>query len=151
MKNRLFLLHCILPFLVLFLIACSPEKRLARLVDLHPELKQSDTITIRDTISIPMIQADTVLHIDSLFDTVIIEKDRLQVSVLRLHDTLYLQGKCKADTVIIEKKVPVETIVTVKPDRVDKLITRLPWLVISFIALVLLVLFLLQSFKRLKK
>ena len=136
-----------LTLLLLLLISCSPEKRLARLIEHHPQLKVADTLIIRDTIPIPLIQADTVLHIDSLYDTVVIEKERLQVSILRLHDTLYLQGKCKADTIFLEKKIPVEKIVIVKPDRVDGIISRIPWLVVGLISLILLVLFLIIRFK----
>ncbi|MBC8456532.1 MAG: hypothetical protein H8D67_00875 [Deltaproteobacteria bacterium] len=136
-----------LTLLLLLLISCSPEKRLARLIEHHPQLKVADTLIIRDTIPIPLIQADTVLHIDSLYDTVVIEKERLQVSILRLHDTLYLQGKCKADTIFLEKKIPVEKIITVKPDRFNQLISRLPWLIVGLIAVVLLIIFLFIRFR----
>ena len=133
-----------LAFPLLLIISCSPEKRLARLMALHPGLKASDTLLVLDTFLIPFVQADTILHINSLFDTVVIEKDRLQVSVLRLHDTLYLQGKCKTDTIFLEKKVPFEKIVIVKPDRFDSIISKIPWLVSGLIAvsIFLIVLFL---------
>jgi len=133
--------------LIFILASCSPQKRLSRLVNHHPELKIVDTLHIRDTIPIPRIQADTLLHMDSLFDTVTFKKDRLQVSVLRLHDTLYLQGKCEADTIFVDKKIPIERIITVKPDRVDQLISRIPWLVVGLISIILLILFLIIRFK----
>jgi len=133
--------------LIFILASCSPQKRLSRLVNHHPELKVVDTLHIRDTIPIPMVQADTLLHMDSLFDTVTFKKDRLKVSVLRLHDTLYLQGKCEADTIFVDRKIPVERIITVKPDRVGQLISRIPWLVVGLISIILLVLFLIIRFK----
>ena len=133
--------------LIFILASCSPQKRLSRLVNHHPELKIVDTLHIRDTIPIPRIQADTLLHMDSLFDTVTFKKDRLQVSVLRLHDTLYLQGKCEADTIFVDRKIPVERIITMKPDRVDQLISRIPWLVVGLISIILLILFLIIRFK----
>ena len=133
--------------LIFILASCSPQKRLSRLVNHHPELKIVDTLHIRDTIPIPRIQADTLLHIDSLFDTVTFKKDRLKVSVLRLHDTLYLQGACEADTIFVDRKIPVERIITMKPDRVDQLISRIPWLVVGLISIILLVLFLIIRFK----
>jgi len=137
----------LLLLLIFILTSCSPQKRLSRLVNHHPELKITDTLHIRDTIPIPMVQADTLLHIDSLFDTVTLKKDRLSVSILRLHDTLYLQGKCEADTIFIDRKIPVERIITVKPDRVGQLISRIPWLVVGLISIILLILFLIIRFK----
>ena len=133
--------------MTILLISCSPQKRLSRLVNHHPELKIIDTLLIRDTIPIPMIQADTLLHIDSLFDTVTFKKDRLKFSVLRLHDTLYLQGACEADTIFVDRKIPIERIITVKPDRVDLLISRIPWLVVGLISIILLILFLIIRFR----
>jgi len=143
-------LQPLLPLLVILtilLISCSPQKRLSRLIKHHPELKVIDTLYIRDTIPIPRIQADTLLHIDSLFDTVTFKKDRLKVSVLRLQDTLYLQGKCEADTIFVDRKIPVERIITVKPDRFGQLISRIPWLVIGLISIILLILFLIIRFR----
>jgi len=133
--------------LIFILASCSPQKRLSRLVNHHPELKIVDTLHIRDTILIPMVRADTLLHIDSLFDTVTFKQDRLKVSVLRLHDTLYLHGICEADTIFVDRKIPVERIITVKPDRVNQLISRIPWLVVGLISIILLVLFLIIRFK----
>lgn len=142
--------HPLFPLLVILtilVVSCSPQKRLSRLVNHHPELKIVDTLHIRDTIPIPMIQADTLLHIDSLFDTVTFKKDRLKVSVLRLHDTLYLQGKCEADTIFVDRKIPVERIITVKPNRIDRLISRIPWLIIGLIVVALLIIFLFIRFR----
>jgi len=127
MKSRTFYLIVLL-LGSLIILSCSPQRRLNRLVALHPELKTSDTLLLRDTVILPLVQSDTFFHIDSLFDTVIIEKDRLQMSLLRLHDTLYLQGKCDPDTIIVEKKIPVERITSVKSSRIDKIIALLPWL-----------------------
>ena len=100
-------------FLIL-LTSCSPAKRLENLVQRHPELKVADTLILRDTLITPGIQADTTLHIERLYDTVTIEKERLQVKLLRKLDTLYLSGNCKPDTIFYEKKIPVEKIKLVK-------------------------------------
>ena len=145
--KQIFTCCSFLAVILILLVSCSPEKRLSRLVKHHPELKVTDTLIIRDTVSLALIQADTVLHIDSLFDTVTISKDRLEVSILRLHDTLYVQGKCKADTIFFEKKIPFEKIVIVKPDRVDQLISRIPWVVVGLISILLFVLFLFIRFR----
>lgn len=60
-------------FIISLLVACSPQKRLNRIVSNHPELAASSktvTVTIHDTIYIPAVQ-DTV----------------------HIHDTVYLQAK----------------------------------------------------------
>lgn len=60
-------------FIISLLLACSPQKRLNRIVSKHPELAASSktvTVTIQDTIYIPAVQ-DTV----------------------HIHDTVYLQAK----------------------------------------------------------
>jgi len=121
------------------LTSCSPSTRLAHLLGNHPELITPDTLFIRDTVPLPLIQADTSWHIDSLSDTVFLTKDRLEVSLQRLLDTIYLQGKCNADTIYLEHQIPVEKIKLVKQDKLDKLISQIPWIVAGIIAVVLLI------------
>ena len=102
----------LLLFISLVLCAgCSPSKRLARLLRQHPELKAADTVTVRDTIAVPEVSADTAVPVNHFPDTVAVEKGRLEVRIRKLHDTLFIRGKCKADTVIVQKKIPVEKIV----------------------------------------
>ena len=99
------------------LAACSPEKRLARLVRNNPQLVQSDTV--RDTIAVymPAVEHDTLFNLS--FDTMYMDTGRLHVAV---HvDTIlrkvYVKGTCDADTVfktvdrIINTTQPVQTIV----------------------------------------
>jgi len=101
-------------FLILLLFSCSPQSRLQRLVSRHPELRLPDTLIVRDTLISPSVQADTLLHIEQLYDTAILEKERLQVKLIRKLDTLYLNGTCLPDTIIVEKKIPVEKIKLIK-------------------------------------
>jgi len=136
--------------ILIFLIVtsgCSPTHRLNRLLALHPELKIPDTILIIDTLTTPQYEADTVIHIDSIHDTVILQKDRLEIKLNRIHDTLYIQGKCKADTVIIQRTIPVEKIKIVRPDKLDNLISALPWFVSGFIVFMALGFFFLRNRK----
>jgi hypothetical protein len=111
MKNYIIIL-----LIALILGACSPQKRLHRLVALHPELVQNDTIRINDTTFIPSIQIDTLVHINTLHDTVTITKEKLRVQIHRIKDTVYIEAEQQADTVIVHKEVPVEKIVYQKPD-----------------------------------
>ena len=100
--------------LFLLLISCSPQSRLHRLISHHPELRYPDTLILLDTITTLPVEADSTFHIERLFDTVILEKERLQIKLLRLFDTLYVEGKCNPDTIYTEKRIPVEKIKLVK-------------------------------------
>ena len=122
---------------VIVFASCSPSTRLASLLEHHPELMIPDTLFIQDTIPLPFIQADTSWHIDNLNDTAFLTKDRLEVSLQRLLDTIYLQGKCKADTIYIEYRVPIEKIKLVKQDKLDQLISQIPWIAVGVIAVIL--------------
>jgi len=44
------------------------------------------------------------------------------------HDTIHLNGKCKADTIYRIRSVPFERIKLVKPDRADAIIEHTPGL-----------------------
>ena len=124
---------------------CSPSARLNRLLTRHPELKIPDTIVINDTMTIPQVEADTIIYIDSIRDTVILQKDRLEITLNRIHDTLYIRGKCKADTVIMNRTIPVEKIKIVKPDKLDNLIAAIPWLISGLITIVVFGFFFLRN------
>ena len=107
-------------FLIVLIISCSPQTRFNRLIKKHPELLTNDTITVYDTIrdtiiiEVPKVETDTSLHIDSIYDTVYIEKERLKIKIVRKLDSIYVDGKC--DTIyiekpfekIIERKIPVK-------------------------------------------
>jgi hypothetical protein len=94
------------------ILSCSPVKRFNRLIERHPELITSDTVTLVDTIRvvIPEVKVDTVVSVQSLLDTVYLEQEQLKVKVWMKGDRVFIQGKC--DTVyvdkIIERKVPIK-------------------------------------------
>ncbi len=138
----------VLSFLLVLVLAasCSPARRLNRLLALHPGLKTPDTLFIRDTIPIREIETDTILHLDSIHDTVIIQRDRLEIKVHRHTDSLFIGGQCKADTIYLDRKIPVEKIKMVASDKMDHLISKIPWLVSGLIVLAGLVVFLVRKF-----
>ena len=133
--------NLILLLILCLTTGCSPTYRLNRLLALHPELKIPDTLIIRDSLIVPQVRVDTMFDIKTILDTVIIQKDRLQIKLSRIHDTLFVTGKCKGDTVYITRKIPVEKIKIVKADKIDNLISKLPWIVIGLIFLILLFIF----------
>lgn len=95
------------PIAIAFIIAllaelftsCSAEKRLNKLLALHPELH--DTIIVRDTVRLVTVgvQHDTTF-LPVPADTVRIDEGRMHVRYVKLAgDTVWLQGKCDPDTV----------------------------------------------------
>ena len=99
-------------YIILFIIigilsGCSPQKRLHRLVSLHPELITNDTIKITDTILFPEITIDTVIHQNTLKDTLTIIKEKLCVKLLQKNDTVYIEAQHEPDTIILTKEIYV--------------------------------------------
>jgi hypothetical protein len=101
--------------IILLLASCSPQQRFTRLITKYPYLLTADTLTIHDTISIyiPKVEADTVVTIKELTDTVTITKDRLTVKTWYVpkEKKVYVQGKCDPIyiTKVVERKVPIRT------------------------------------------
>lgn len=126
-------------FMLLFLFyACSPAQRFTRLVNKHPYLIQTDTITKIDTVrvEIPKTEIDTVFKIDQLHDTVYIEKERLKIKMYTVHDSIYVDAKC--DTIfvekVIERKIPVKYYEK-KQHWFDQVKSWLKWFLILFLVL----------------
>lgn len=103
--------------LAILLTACSPKKRMQRLLDKHPELSRVDTISVHDTVIVP---GDTTWHSSVLHDTLRIETERQVVRIVRVPtgspcDTvsiaLDLLAVIKADTIYRTIEVPVDRIV----------------------------------------
>jgi len=98
--------------LILILISCSPIKRHQRLVNKYPFVHTTDSVRLIDTIRLTTnkVVSDTVVHKSLLYDTIILTKDNLSVKVLKIRDSIYIEGEC--DTIlidkIIERKVPVK-------------------------------------------
>lgn len=98
--------------ILLLLASCSPQARFTRLIEKHPELITTDSITIHDTIRVvvPEVKVDTVVKVNDLLDTIFLEKEQLKVKVWMKGDQVFIEGKC--DTVyvdkIIERKIPVK-------------------------------------------
>lgn len=87
----------------------------------------SDTLVVKDTIrdtiriTIPEVEVDTVVNAKDLYDTIVLEKERIKIKVWRVKDKIYINGKC--DTVYIEK--PIERVVYRKIPV--KIYEKTPW------------------------
>jgi hypothetical protein len=100
--------------IILLLASCSPIKRFTRLIEKYPYLITTDTVLIKDTITlyVPEVTTDTVVTIQQLIDTVTLTKDRVTVKTWYVpkEKKVYIQGKCDPIyiTKIVERKVPVK-------------------------------------------
>lgn len=100
--------------IILLLASCSPIKRFTRLIEKYPYLITTDTVVIKDTITlyVPEVHTDTVVTIKELTDTITITKDRVTVKAWYVpkEKKVYIQGKCDPIyiTKIVERKVPIK-------------------------------------------
>ena len=110
-------LKIIILFTITFLLlaSCSPGRRLHRLITKHPELSRTDTIKIQDTVIVPGIKTDTVFHASGLKDTITITKEKLQIRLIQINDTIYLDATVEPDTVILTKEILVDRIIHTEP------------------------------------
>ena len=69
------------------------------------------TIVMHDTIYTDRVVSDTIV-VTKPQDTIVMEKERLRVRVVRINDTLRIEGECEADTIYRTKtiKVPVKVV-----------------------------------------
>jgi len=95
---------------VLFLIGCTPQKRLNQLLSRHPYLAKDIDSTFYDTTRVITkdIKVDTIHTLESLrHDTLIVTKDRLTVKTFVYKDSIYVYGNCESDTVTVIKEITV--------------------------------------------
>jgi hypothetical protein len=128
-NRKLLIIPALLFLLLTSLSGCSPQRRLERLVARHPELRVADTLLIRDTIKLAPVAVDTALPLINLTDTVVIARDRLEIKLFRVHDTIHVLGKCKADTIVRELRIPMERIKLVKAD--GGVLSKLVWVLVA--------------------
>jgi len=100
--------------IILLLASCSPTKRFTRLIEKYPYLITTDTVVIKDTITlyVPEVHTDTVVTLKQLTDTITLTKERVTVRAWYVpkEKKVYIQGKCDPIyvTKIVERKVPVK-------------------------------------------
>jgi len=95
------------------LLSCGPTKRFNRLITKYPYLLTTDSVIVHDTIRVvvPEVKVDTVVDVQSLYDTIFIQQEQLKVKVwMDREKKVYIQGQC--DTVYIDKiitrKIPIK-------------------------------------------
>lgn len=99
--------------IICFLISCSPQKRLNRLVKKYPQLTQLDTIRIIDTIVIDNYNYDTVETVNYHDTTIIVNNERIEARYFydTLRQEIFHEITCKSDTIIQDRFIPVEKVI----------------------------------------
>ncbi len=99
--------------IICFLISCSPQKRLNRLVRKYPQLTQLDTIRIIDTIIIDNYNYDTVETVNYHDTTIIVNNERVEARYFydTLRQEIFHEITCKSDTIIQDRFIPVEKVI----------------------------------------
>ena len=101
---------------IVLLSSCSAQWHLKRAVKKDPTLLNTDTIAIVDTVVTPPVTlTDTV--ITRTQDTVVVQKDKLKVQVVRSYDTIMVDAVCESDTIVQIVEVPVPSVVMKYSDR----------------------------------
>tara|TARA_R110002072_G_scaffold138083_3_gene281055 strand:- start:545 stop:949 length:405 start_codon:yes stop_codon:yes gene_type:complete len=112
----------LLLLITVLLFSCSPIKRHARLVKKFPYVHTVDSVRLIDTVQLftTAVHTDTVVEYTALLDGVTINKDNLTVEVLRIRDSIYINGSC--DTVfidsIVERMIPVKYYESVNTNKI---------------------------------
>ena len=99
--------------IICFLISCSPQKRLNRLVRKYPQLTQLDTIRIIDTIVIDNFNYDTIETVNYHDTTIIVNNERIEARYFydTLRQEIYHEITCKSDTIIQDRFIPIEKVI----------------------------------------
>ena len=94
-------------------MSCSAQWHLKRAVKKDPTILEKDTLVVQDTVVVPpVVTTDTVITKQQ--DTIVVEKERLKVKVIRNVDTLIIDAKCDSDTIVKQIEVPFEKFVYVE-------------------------------------
>ena len=123
----------------LTLLSCDPVKRHQRLVERYPYVHTDEITTVHDTIEVivPQVKVDTVTSVN--FDTVIIERERLRVQLVRVLDSIFIDAECQADTITVTRTIEVPTYISTKPK--ENWFARLisfAWIILFFVLLMFL-------------
>ena len=92
------------------------------MVKKFPYVHTVDSVRLIDTVQLftTAVHTDTVVEYTALLDGVTINKDNLTVEVLRIRDSIYINGSC--DTVfidsIVERMIPVKYYESVNTNKI---------------------------------
>lgn len=121
--------------IALLLTSCSAQWHLKKAVQKDPLILERDTLVVTDTVvSPPVAITDTVTL--KQHDTIVIQKDRLKVQLVKVNDTITINAECASDTIVTTIEVPYEKVVYVEqPSFMDKIKSLLLYALLVIIAL----------------
>jgi hypothetical protein len=83
---------------------------LKKAIKKDPMILQKDTVTVVDTIVTPPVElTDTVVLQEQ--DTLVIEREKLKVKIIRAFDTIRVDATCESDTIVSIVEVPYEKVI----------------------------------------
>lgn len=98
--------------LTTLITSCSAQWHLKTAIKKDPLILEKDTLVVMDTVvTPPVVITDTA--ITKQHDTIIVEKERLKVKIVKRQDTLIIDAKCDSDTIVRTIEVPYEKVVYV--------------------------------------
>lgn len=145
-------------FIVIFIAsitiaACTPQKRLARLIDRHPELitYSTDTIYIDTVLIVPAKEVNISIPVN--FDSIKLVSQGFTFDFIKnkAGDTIYINIVSPPDTVYLEKKIPYKKSSISPIIRESKTIEILQIILYIIIAIFIIYAFDKLIFERLKK
>ena len=101
---------------IALLSSCSAQWHLKRAIKKDPSILQTDTIAIVDTVVTPPVTLTDTVTLRTR-DTLVVQKDRLKVKIVRSFDTITVDAICDSDTIIQVVEVPVPSLVMRDSDR----------------------------------
>jgi len=126
--------------LLSLLTSCSAQWHLSKAIKKDPTILAKDTLVVQDTVVVPpVVITDTVTT--KQHDTIVVEKDRLKVRIVKKLDTLIIEGQCASDTIVRTIEIPYEKVIYVPKKTVGQKIQSL----VFYFALVLLALYMIRT------
>ena len=99
--------------LILLLTSCSAQWHLKKAVQKDPTIMEKDTLVVKDTVVVPAVAITDTVTLRQ-HDTIILQKDKLSVKIVKRLDTLIIEGQCASDTIVRTIEVPYEKIIYVE-------------------------------------
>lgn len=108
-------------FICAIFAACSAQKRLNRILNNNPELKQDKTVVLFDTVKIQGSKVDTLVNITYSKDTIVIRRDSVLTKVYFYKDKTgqkaYISQEQKPRQIIKKFTVTVPQIIYKYDDK----------------------------------
>jgi len=140
-------------FIVIFIAsitiaACTPQKRLARLIDRHPELitYSTDTIYIDTVLIVPAKEVNISIPVN--FDSIKLVSQGFTFDFVKVNDTIKVKVTTPIDSIIYHYTAPVPIKILNFPCENKKGLSSLNWFGIG-VGVGVLVMFLITIFIKL--